>query len=169
MSTAAEKPTLRRLSSKTTYFYKRIFVVWWFGFSAFLFACMVFAKLQGQPVPSFALLMPIVLCAVGYWMFRELVWILVDQVWDAGDALVICNRGQKELLPLSAIRDVSWTKWQNPERITLMLYAPTQFGVYIHFLPTMRHFQFARHPVIGELLDRIAAAKQASVADDTNP
>ena len=93
MNAAAQEPApLRRLSSKTTWFYKRVFPMWWFGITAIVGVGMIIGVLRGDPIPAPILLIPFALLFGGYFMMRALIWNQVDQVWDAGDAVVIRRR-----------------------------------------------------------------------------
>ena len=44
---------------------------------------------------------------LGYFMFRRLVFDLVDEVWDDGNALVVRNGSQEERIALTDIKNVS--------------------------------------------------------------
>ena len=57
----------------------------------------------------------------GYFIMKKLVFDLVDEVWDDGDALVVKNRGQEERIALADIKNVSYSPFVNPPRVTLSL------------------------------------------------
>jgi hypothetical protein len=148
-----------------TWFYKRVFTVWWLGITSIVAVGMIASKIQGQPIPIAVLFIPLIMFGAGYVLFRILVWRNVDQAWDAGDGLVICNRSQKEFVPLSAVRNISWSQWQNPETITLWLYAPTQFGDEITFMLPTRWLKFGRHSIVTELLDRVEKVRRRTAPE----
>ena len=45
----------------------------------------------------------------GYFVMKKLVFDLVDEVWDDGEALLIKNRGQEERVALRDIKNVSYS------------------------------------------------------------
>ena len=54
---------------------------------------------------------------------------LVDEVWDASDALVVRNKGEEARIRLSDIINVSYSPVGSPPRVTLSLRTPGRFGV----------------------------------------
>ncbi len=78
---------MKRISSGSSLWYKRILPVLWFGIIGFIFMTALFAGAARQnPV---VLVMPCVMLAVGYFVMKHLVWDLVDEVLDDGDALLV--------------------------------------------------------------------------------
>jgi hypothetical protein len=149
------------ISSKLTFFSKRIFPVFWFGFIGLFVAIALFARGRPGGPPLEFLLIPVVMAVFGYFLMRKLVLDLVDEVWDAGDALVVRNSGQEERIPLSVIMNVSDSMFLNPPRVTLMLRQPCRFGKEVTFSPARKAFAlFTRNPVIQELIERIDAARR---------
>ena len=87
---AHERRRMRRISSNWTFFYKRIFPVFWFGFLVLFVGAAVF-NMRGTG--RFALV-PFVIVPAGMFVFglyfmRKFVFDLVDEVWDDGDALLV--------------------------------------------------------------------------------
>jgi hypothetical protein len=152
---------MKRISSSWTAFHKKVFPVMWFGFLALFFAT---ATLSGAVArdPSF-LVVPIVMATFGFFFMRKLVWDLVDEVFDCGDALLIRNRGEEALLPLSNIMNVSVSTYSNPQRITLRLVTPGIFGGEIAFSPvtSFRLNPFAKNQVAEDLILRAYQARSA--------
>jgi hypothetical protein len=132
---------MRRISSGWTFFYKRIFPIIWVGFLT-LFAGIGVVKGQGP----FPVIVPLVMIAFGYFLMQKLVFDLVDEVWDDGDALVVKNRGQEQRIALADIKNVNYSPFVSPPRVTLSLRRPTVFGEQITFCaPTAsRRFHKAR-------------------------
>jgi len=101
------------------------------------------------------LVVPVVMATFGYMLFRKLIFDLVDEVWDDGDALVVKNSGIEGRIALTAIINVAFSTLTNPERVTLTLREPGRFGKEITFSPPRRFLGFARSPIIGELIERV--------------
>jgi hypothetical protein len=151
---------MRRISSRTTFFNKRIFPAIWFGFLILMAGVpFVFGQNQSASPLSFVV-MPAIMAVVGIFIMRKLVFDLVDEVWDDGDALLIKNRGEEERIPLSDIKNVSYSPYMNPPRVTLSLRRPSRFGEQITFAAPIRLVPFATSPVINELIERVDAARQ---------
>ena len=79
---------MTQISSRLTFFYKRVFPIFWFGFLAlFMIGPTVISWNTGRaPNPMF-LIMPIFMMVFGYFIMKKMVFSLVDEVFDAGDAL----------------------------------------------------------------------------------
>jgi hypothetical protein len=113
-----------------------------------------------QPV---FLLVPIVMGVFGYWLMKQLIWDLVDEVLDGGDYLLVRNRGREDRIHLSNIMNVGASTFTNPPRVTLKLVQPSKFGDEVTFSPVTRvHFNpFAKNPVVEELILRVHRARSA--------
>jgi hypothetical protein len=152
---------MRRISSRTTFWYKRIFPIVWFGLLALFIAGGVFANAlndRTQLVPFIVL--PAVMAVIGYVVMKKLVFDLIDEVWDDGAALIVRDRGREDRIALSNIMNVSYSPLINPPRVTLMLRQPSNFGAEISFSPPVRFVPFAKSPVIEDLILRIDATRR---------
>ena len=83
------QPTMRPVSSKMTFFYKRVFPVTWVGFLLLLFA---FGLLSASRDILF-LIVVLLMAVFGYWFMKKVIFNLADAVLDAGDALVVRSGG----------------------------------------------------------------------------
>jgi hypothetical protein len=152
---------MRRISSKMTFFYKRAFPVFWFGFLILFIAIpLVVGGARNAATPFPFLIIPLAMIAFGYFLMKKLVFDLVDEVWEDGDSLVVKNRGQEEHIALSDIKNISYSPFMNPPRVTLAMRMPTSFGEQLTFVAPARFIPFARSQVIDELIDRVDAARQ---------
>jgi hypothetical protein len=154
---------MKRISSKRTFFYKRIFPVLWFGFLAIfvLTAYLPGRRTHVEVTPM--LIVPVVMAIIGYTLFRRLLFDLVDAVWDDGIALIVKNDGTEERVALSNIINIGYSSLTNPERVTLTLRDAGTFGKEITFMPIRRPFSFrwlSRNPIIDELIERVDRARR---------
>ena len=124
---------------------------------------MVFPWIAGTGFgpPIGFLLVPIAMMIVGYLFMRKLVFDLVDEVLDAGDALVVKNGGREDRIALSSVMNVSYTPFLNPPRVTLLLRAPSLFGNKVSFCAPLRFIPFASSPIVDELIQRIDARRRS--------
>jgi hypothetical protein len=146
------------ISSRLTGFYKRGFPVLWFGI---LGAVLGVAFLSMKPAPPL-LLLPIALMAVIGWLFmRAVLFDLADAVYDAGDALVVKQRGQEARIPLANVMNVSSTQCMNPPQLTLRLVEPGHLGANVSFIVGGRRTfnPFAPSPIAEALIERAYAAR----------
>lgn len=151
---------MKRISSKWTFFYKRVFPVFWFGFIAFFALSALLLRHGGSWEPLFPFLIgPVVLATFGYVLFRKLLFDLIDEVWDDNDALVVKNSGIEERVALKNIINVGFSTMTNPQRITLTLREPGRFGKEFTFIPPGRLLPFARSPIVAELIERVDRAR----------
>ena len=152
---------MRRVSSKATFYNKRIFPAIWFGFLILFVGTSVFSGAQRHSLPSIPfLLFPVAMIAFGFFIMKKLLFDLVDEVWDEGDALLVKNGGQEERIALGDIKNVSYSPYMNPPRVTLSLRRSTVFGEQITFSAPMRFIPFATSPIINDLINRIDAARE---------
>jgi hypothetical protein len=157
---------MKRISSKRTVVYKRIFPVFWFGFIALFVMTDLLPgrRTHVEVIPM--LLVPVVMAVIGYALFRRLLFDLVDEVWDNGDALIVKNAGVEERVPLRNIINIGYSLLTNPERVTLTLRDAGPFGKEITFMPLPRSFSFrwlSRNPIIDELIERVDQARRQGV------
>ncbi len=152
---------MTQISSRLTFFYKRVFPIFWFGFlTLFMIGPTAVAWSSGQsPQPMF-FIMPIIMMVVGYAIMKKMVFNLVDEVFDAGDALLVKNGSLQEQIPLSDITNISYAQMMNPPQVTLSLRQPTSFGDKVTFCAPTRFIPFATSPVIDDLIKRVDAARR---------
>ena len=146
------------ISSRMTFYSKRVFPAVWFGFLA-LFILTAVAASGGRGFQPAFLIIPLFMAVLGYVLMKKLVFDLVDEVWDDGDELVVKNRGHVERIPLSNIMNVSSMMLSNPQRVTLTLRNPGLLGKEVSFSPPVRWVPFARSPIVDQLIERIDAAR----------
>jgi hypothetical protein len=155
---------MRRVSSRWTFFYKRVFPILWCGILILVVAVPLFKAGQSGNYPQVIpfLIVPTIMLLFGLSFMKKFVFDLVDEVWDDGDALLVRNRGQEERINLADIKNVSGSPLSSPPRITLSLRRPSVFGDRVTFCGPVRFIPFAANPVIDELIDRIDRARESS-------
>jgi hypothetical protein len=152
---------MRRMSSKWTFFYKRVFPVVWFGFLALFLGISLFVVPRSSQAATLPfLIMPIVMMVLGYFIMTKFVFDLVDEVWDDGDVLVVKNRDQTERIALADIKNVNYAAMINPPRVALSLRRRSVFGDKVTFCAPIRFVPFSTSPIIDELIERIDSARQ---------
>jgi hypothetical protein len=148
-------------SSTTTFFYKRIFPIFWFGLVAVLFFGGLFKVLVDDPISSAPfLIVPAVMAIIGYQFMKKLMFNLVDEVLDAGDALIVRSGGREERIALADIKNVNYFPYGSPPQVTLSLRRPSAFGDTIVFCGPARFMPLSSSPIVdSKLVDRIDAAR----------
>jgi len=155
---------MRLVSSKMTFFNKRVFPMVFFGFLAVFAGLSLFSSAgrnAASPLPF--LIVPAIMTVFGYLVMKKLVFDLADEVWDDGDSLVVKNGGQEQRIALSDIKNVSYSPFINPPRVTLLLRQPTIFGDEITFAAPVRLVPFSKSPVITDLIERVDLARREHV------
>jgi len=150
---------MSRLSSRSTFATKRLLPILWFGVLALILLAGLLRKLSDRDVPAPFLIFPLVMAGFGYFLMKNLVFDLVDEVWDAGAELVVKNKGDTARVPLSNIINVSYCVVTSPQRVTLTLRQPTTLGKEITFAAPTTWIPFAKSPTIEKLIDRIDVAR----------
>lgn len=152
---------MQRISSKVTFFHKRIFPTIWFGFLLLFIVIGGGTGLITGNLPPFPfLVVPAAMMVFGYFLMKKLVFDLLDEVWDAGDALIVRNGGQEDRIPLAEIMNVSYSPFTSPQRVTLSLRTPSMFGDKVTFCAPARFVPASTSPIVDELIKRIDAARR---------
>ncbi len=151
---------MKRISSRWTYFHKRVFPVIWFGILA-LVSTVGWTTGKTTHATDVAVIMPIIMALFGYLLMRYLVFDLVDEAWDSGDYLVFKNKGLEETVRLDNIKNVSSSTFINPPRVTLTLRTPNRLGKQITFSPPTPFTlnPFWKSPIVNELIQRVDRAR----------
>src|SRR5258705_4778761 len=114
------------ISSKSTFYYKWVFPIFWFGF----LACFVAESLWSGAAwrePTF-IIGPCIMAVFGFFLLKKMVWNLADEVQDGGDYLLIRYRSNDDRLPLSNVMNVNASTNMNPPRINPRLVKPGKVG-----------------------------------------
>ncbi|MBO0716704.1 MAG: hypothetical protein J2P55_05125, partial [Rhizobiales bacterium] len=83
-------PAMHSLSSKMTFYYKRVSPVIFFGVVLLMFGFGLFSALRDRQVSNASFLTVLLLLAFfAYWFMKKSVFNLADEVLDAGNALVV--------------------------------------------------------------------------------
>jgi hypothetical protein len=149
---------MRCISSETTFYFKRVVPV---IFAMFVMTFMAIILYEGRsasesPLLSF-LFFPVLIALTGYFFVKILTPNAVDEVWDAGDALIVWDKGQEYRLALSDILEVRFSPQYNGARIvTLHLRTPSVFGNKVEFFAP-----FLFRGILNDLRKRIDVHKQA--------
>jgi hypothetical protein len=159
-STIMPDDSPRRISSLRTWVHKRAFPFLWFGFLGMFSAFWIPAAIA-QPKRSTAFLPVALMATMGYVVMRLFVFDLMDEVWLDGDEVLVRNRGKEERFPITNIVNVDDTQFVNPERITLTLREPCQFGAELAFTPPQRWWPFGKHKIAKELIRRAHGLERA--------
>ncbi|MGA2552915.1 MAG: hypothetical protein ABSF50_22460 [Burkholderiaceae bacterium] len=150
---------MKKISSNSLFFTKRIFPVIWFGFLIF-FASVPWVSGHHQ-IALAPIVFACVMGAFGFVLMKKLVWDLVDEVYDGGDYLLVKNGGIEGRIELANVMNVGASVYTNPPRVTLRLAEPCAFGTEVSFSPA-RSFTlnpFARNRIVDDLIERADAAR----------
>jgi hypothetical protein len=160
-SQAGGDANMKKISSGSTAFYKKVFPLVWFGFLGFFVVTTVTRDTLADGQWAF-LIIPSLMAVFGFILMKKLVWDLVDEVHDGGDFLVVKNGDEEERIPLSNVMNVSASTNMNPPRITLRLVNPGKFGSEVSFSPASRisFNPFAKNPVAEDLIVRVDRARR---------
>jgi hypothetical protein len=151
---------MQRISSRGTFFTKRVFPVVWFGFLAAFVIGSILGKKSGNGLSLGSFIVPVFMGIFGYFVMKKLVFDLADEVFDDGDSLVVRFGSEEERIPLSQIINISYSYMSNPSRVTLTLRTPGRFGKEVTFSPPQRFLPFAKNPIVADLIVRTDEARR---------
>ena len=152
----------KRISSRNTFFLKRVLPVLMFGLLALAVAAPLLLATRSPSFPYPVLVAPLVLAVIFYALLRKLVFDLADEVFDEGDALRVRIGEEEERIPLAEIINLSYSGITNPPRITLTLRTAGRFGREVTFSPQQRFLSplFRSDPLVDDLIERVDAARR---------
>jgi hypothetical protein len=151
---------MKKLTSKATFFHKRIFPTIWFGFLGVFLCVSLFSGVAGRGPEILFLIGPVCMAVFGYFLMKKLVWDLIDEVYDDGSTLLFRNGGREVRVGLRDIKNVSYSTITNPPRVTLSIRYKTDLGDELSFSPPASWIPFKKNKDIEELIDRIDRARQ---------
>jgi len=154
---------MRRISSKWTFFYKRISPVIFFGFLVVFIGIALLANLRSNSaLDNIPFLIVAIVMTVVFFISKKLIFDLVDEVWEDGETLVGRNSGQEQRIALADIKNVNYSPLISPPRVTLSLRRPTVFGDEVTFCAPVRMVPLAPSPVINDPIERVDRAREQS-------
>jgi hypothetical protein len=153
---------MKRLSSKTTFIYKKLFPLFWFGFLTIILCVGLLVNIKGNvPGPVIMLIViPVGMMVFGYFLMKKFVLDLIDEVYDLGTDLLFRNKGMEFLVNLQDIKNVSYKTLVNPPRVTLSIRYQTEIGDELSFSPPLSWIPFKKNKDIVMLIDRIDKARR---------
>jgi hypothetical protein len=145
---------MKEISSGQTFFLKKIFPFIWYGvLIAVAVAALATGSWKAEPQ---AVLAPVLMMLVGYFVMPLGIRDLADQVLDDGSFLLVRKGRVKQRIALEEIEDVHVTRTDNPARLTLKLRVPGKLGKQVVFIPKgVVLMPFCKHPLGAELSARI--------------
>jgi hypothetical protein len=152
---------MKKLSSRGIFFYKRIFPAIWFGFiGLFLFTSLYADRNHSNGSADVMIfVVPVFMAVIGYFVMKNLVFDLIDEVYDEGSSLLFKNNGKMVRINLTDIKNVSYSVMVNPPRVTISVRHKTEFGDELSFSPPGSLIPFKKNKEITELIDRIDRAR----------
>jgi hypothetical protein len=157
--------SMKRISSRRTFYYKRVFPVIWFGFLATFIVAPFFGNSSSHIPSGPFFIVPVVMAVFAYVLLKKIVFDLADEVSDTGGFLVVRFGNAQEQIALANIINISYTMMMNPPRITLTLRQPCRFGKEISFIPPISWVPFSKSPIVAELIERMDAARMGLPAN----
>lgn len=149
---------MKRINSSSTFFLKRVFPALWFGSLAMFL--MIAVLIPSEPGFGFVFaLIPLVMAIFGYFLFKALLFDLLDEVYDEGDSLLFRNSGQEVRVYLKDIKNVSYVTIMNPPRVTFSVRSDTLFGKDLSMAAPTTFIPFKKNEEVAELIERIDRAR----------
>lgn len=148
---------MNRISSRWTFFYKRLFIPCILAIFASVFASLCIGGLSAEDAKQLALmaLITIVVAATPMAIVWRIVSRLVDEVWDCGQELLVRNDAKEFRIPLREIQSVDYSWLVQPQRVTLKLASDSVANDTITFMPPIRAFALSAPPIVREFRVRI--------------
>jgi hypothetical protein len=155
---------MRVISSRWTFFYKRIVPLIGWGLPALAILRWLTDGHSPPAADAVFLLIPIGTAVLSHCFLHALAGDLADEVVEAGDSLIVRKDGEEARIALADVVNVDASTLFNPPRITLSLRMPCRFGAKVVFSPppNRRPFApFAPNPTAEALIERVHRARMA--------
>jgi hypothetical protein len=143
---------MRLLSSSA--FCRRVYPVLWFGMLGLVMLGALVGGIPRSRMIEFWLSF-FALAAFVYYRVKSQIWSLVDEVWDAGDSLIVRNRGQEVRIDLLDIRCVDYSHGRGSAMVKIQLREPCVFGSTLKFNAYASFLPWGTPPIVKELRQRI--------------
>lgn len=154
---------MNKISAKSTFFYKRIFPVFWIilltGFAA---GATYFGKTGGH-FSIMYIIAPGAMIITGLLVMKKYFFSLADVVWDDGTALIVKHKGDQIRIRILDMVNAHYDSATIPPRITIRLAKPVRFGSQFAFMPPGKLFSSANNPAVDELIRKIQAGRRTAV------
>jgi hypothetical protein len=150
---------MKRLTSRATYYQKKIFPVVWFGILGLIVCGALVTGVVKSGLGIIFILVPASMAAIGYVIMKKLVFDLIDEVYDEGETLLFREKGKEVRVNLADIKNVSYSWMMSPPRVTLSIRYMTELGDELTFSPHASFIPLRKNREIEELIDRIDKAK----------
>ncbi|AIF46728.1 hypothetical protein [Dyella japonica] len=157
---------MQRLSSRSTFFYKRIFPLFLLGLVGIgvAVAWVVSSAAGKRPEAWLSVLPALFMAVVGWVIYKTIIADLVDEVWLAGDHLLVRNRDDQVSVALDNVMNVNVTSLTNPPRISLTLRTESsRLGKTVTFVPDGPRGLFGAfkaNPVATQLIECVDEARR---------
>ena len=150
---------MKRLSAKSTFIYKKLFPLFWFGL-VIIFSCVGLLATIKENGPGIILIVGAIGMGIfGYFFLRKCFLDLIDEVYDEETDLLFRNKGMEFRVSLRDIKNVNYTTLVNPQKVTLSIRYQTQMGDELSFSPLWSWIPFLKNKDIVRLIDRIDRAR----------
>ena len=142
--------------STSPFFFKTLFPAFWFGFLTIFFVIGISFGAYEQSIMF--LIIPIIMAVFGFFLFKNLVWDLADEVLDNGNALLITRNKQNIRVELKDIININHQK-SSPERVVLTIRDKEVLGGEIAFIPPFRFNVLSKNKYVEDLIERVDSAR----------
>ena len=150
---------MKRLSSKSTFIYKKLFPLFWFGLVIIGSCAGLLATSKGNGPGIIVIVGAIGMGVFGYFFLRIFFMDLIDEVYDEGTDLLFRKKGMEFRVSLRDIKNVNYTTLVNPQKVTLSIRYQTPMGNELSFSPLWSWIPFKKNKDIVRLIDRIDMAR----------
>ena len=147
--------------SASTFLYKKLLPGLCFVFLLFVIVLESLNNGLFAQAPIFVLgpVFGLVLC---FFIFKQLVWDLSDEVYDEGDSLLFRKGAQEQRVPLKDIVDISDTTTGSPSKIVIKVRTAGPLGSELAFIPQGRPMSlFSKSPIVADLIERVDQARNS--------
>lgn len=152
---------MKRISSRSTYLYKRVIPALWFGSLVALAIKAAFFSPSEHGISVWYFLSLSSGGVFGFFLMRNTVFDLADEVFDDGDALVVRVGHDKRRIPLAEITNVDYSPMMSPPRVVLTVRGASSLGSEVAFSAPLTVMPFSRSPIVADLVARIDVARRS--------
>ena len=156
-STSAPQNRRKKISGRRTFFQKKVVPI------IFPAAAIVGAVIMAQSDDGLnigVVLLP-VFAIRGYFVMKNNVFDLADDVWDEGDSILVHRDDTEIRIPFRNIMSINYDSSTKPTEITLVLRNPHGFVREVRFFPMRTSPSNGENTMVMDLINRVDEARRA--------
>ena len=153
---------MKKISSSSTFYFKRVFPVAWFGL-IMIFGIIMFFVVDNKEIIPIILMSITVLTLLEFFIIKNVLNDLADEVFDYGDYLIVKMDNFEKVIYLKDITNVGFSIALNPPKIALRVRGGVFGKNEVCFIPRKNETfclnLLQKNAVVEDLIERVISVR----------